>query len=384
MLERANKTLICSVAYLDIVGYSSRPVPEQMRLKQRLNDIIAASIKDIPLPDRVMLDTGDGAALCFLGDPEEALFAILACRDILREMEQVEPLNMMLRMGINLGPVKLIKDVNGQPNLIGDGVNTGERVMSFAEPGQIMVSRSYVDVVSRLSQEYGQLFRYHGLRTDKHVREHEVYEVCMSSASSPLLALALHSRRSTESKRDAAIAGAEGAQTDSAQDKRAAAAWRENPKLIYGALAALVVVVLAGSLYFGSPQHPTQPMTGTASGPEPQALPAAGDQQVAVSEPAKPGAENQAGAEKAKSADEAAASASAVATATAAYIAIAVSPWGEIYLDGRKKGVAPPLKKLQVAPGKHIIEIRNTDFPSYTETVEVKAQDTIKVKHRFQ
>ncbi|MDO9371304.1 MAG: adenylate/guanylate cyclase domain-containing protein [Gammaproteobacteria bacterium] len=376
MLERANKTLICSVAYLDIVGYSSRPVPEQMRLKQRLNDIIAASIKDIPLPDRVMLDTGDGAALCFLGDPEEALFAILACRDILREMEQVEPLNMMLRMGINLGPVKLIKDVNGQPNLIGDGVNTGERVMSFAEPGQIMVSRSYVDVVSRLSQEYGQLFQYHGLRTDKHVREHEVYEVCMSSASSPLLAQALHSRRSTESKRDAAIVGTEAAQADSAQDKRAAAAWRENPKLIYGALAALVVVVLAGSLYFGSP-HPTQPMTGTASGPE---SPAAADKQVAVSEPAKSGAENQAGAEKPKSADETAATASA----TAAYIAIAVSPWGEIYLDGRKKGVAPPLKKLQVVPGKHIIEIRNTDFPSYTETVEVKAQDTVKVKHRFQ
>ncbi|MDA1107930.1 MAG: hypothetical protein O2845_06095 [Proteobacteria bacterium] len=94
MLERANKTLICSVAYLDIVGYSSRPVPEQMRLKQRLNDSIAAAIKDIPLPDRVML-----------------------------------------------GPVKLVKDINGQPNLIGDGVNTGECVMSFAEPGQIMVSR---------------------------------------------------------------------------------------------------------------------------------------------------------------------------------------------------------------------------------------------------
>lgn len=374
MLERTNKTLICSVAYLDIVGYSSRPVPEQMRLKQRLNEIVAAAINDIPLPDRVMLDTGDGAALCFLGDPEEALFAILACRDILREKEQAEPLNMMLRMGINLGPVKLIKDINGQPNLIGDGVNTGERVMSFAEPGQIMVSRSYVDVVSRLSQEYGQLFQYHGLRTDKHVREHEVYEVCMSSASSPLLALALNNRRSTDGKRGAAVGAG------SAQDRHIATPWWENPKLIYGALA-LVVAVLAGSLYFGS-SHLTQPVVGTdtASGPELHESPAASDKQIAVSESAKSGDENQAGAEKPKASDEAAATASAAT----AYIAIAVSPWGEIYLDGRKKGVAPPLKKLQVAPGKYTIEIRNTHFPSHTETVEVKAQATVKVKHRFQ
>ena len=66
---------------------------------------------------------------------------------------------MNLRMGINLGPVRLVKDINGQYNLLGDGVNVGERVMSFAEPGQIMASRSYVDVVAHLSQEYGQLFQ---------------------------------------------------------------------------------------------------------------------------------------------------------------------------------------------------------------------------------
>lgn len=367
MLERANKTLICSVAYLDIVGYSSRSVPEQMRLKQRLNDIIAAAIKDIPPPDRVMLDTGDGVALCFLGDPEEALFAILACRDILREKEQEEPLDMMLRMGINLGPVKLIKDINGQPNLVGDGVNTGERIMSFAGPGQIMVSRSYVDVISRLSQEYGELFQYHGLRTDKHVREHEVYEVCMSSAGSPLLAQVLHSRRTTDSKRGAAVSATEGARTDSATEQPGTAFW-QNPALIYAALV-LIVAVLAGSLYFGSRQLSPSPSV--------EGSPAAADKQAAAGDPAKPGAENLAAADKPKSADDS-------ATATVATIVIAVSPWGEIYLDGRKKGVAPPLKKLQVTPGKHIIEIRNTGFPDYTETVEVKAQDTVKVKHRFQ
>jgi hypothetical protein len=49
--------------------------------------------------------------------------------------------------------------------------------MSFARPGQIVVSRSYYDVVSNLASEYAKLFTYEGSRTDKHVREHEIYVV---------------------------------------------------------------------------------------------------------------------------------------------------------------------------------------------------------------
>src|SRR6185295_838454 len=55
------------------------------------------------------------------------------------------------------------------------GINVAQRVMSFAEPNQILVSRSYYEIVSRLSQEYTRLFQYVGIHRDKHVREHEVY-----------------------------------------------------------------------------------------------------------------------------------------------------------------------------------------------------------------
>src|SRR5207253_8006309 len=81
------------------------------------------------------------------------------------------------RMGINLGAVKLVKGINGHPNIIGDGINVAQRIMSFARPGQIVVSRSYYDVVSNLASEYAKLFHYEGSRTDKHVREHEIYVV---------------------------------------------------------------------------------------------------------------------------------------------------------------------------------------------------------------
>jgi hypothetical protein len=172
---RTNRTLICSVVFLDIVEYSKKPVDSQMRLKERFNAILAESLKDIPVVDRIILDTGDGAAIGFLSDPEDALFVAMSIRDALN-IEQ-EKTDLLVRMGINLGPVKILKDINNQMNLIGDGINVAQRIMSFAEPGQLLVSRSYYDIVSCLSQEYAQLFQYKGAKADKHVREHDIYSV---------------------------------------------------------------------------------------------------------------------------------------------------------------------------------------------------------------
>jgi hypothetical protein len=88
-------------------------------------------------------------------------------------------------MGIHLGPVRLVKDLNGQTNVVGDGINAAQRVMSFAEPGQLLVSRSFHDVVARMSDEHARLFTREGLRTDKHVREHEVFAVAGGDVHAP-------------------------------------------------------------------------------------------------------------------------------------------------------------------------------------------------------
>ncbi len=80
-----------------------------------------------------------------------------------------------LRTGINLGPIKIVTDLNGQPNAVGDGINVAQRIMSFAAESEILVSRSYYEVVARLSEGNERLFRYLGIRKDKHVREHELY-----------------------------------------------------------------------------------------------------------------------------------------------------------------------------------------------------------------
>jgi class 3 adenylate cyclase len=192
-MDQGNRTIIGSVVFVDIVGYSKKSVSEQITMKDRFTGLLSDSLKDIAADQRIILDTGDGAALSFLGDPEDALFVGMNLRDLLRKASPDAPepaedatstgADLFLRIGINLGPIKLVRDINGQPNIVGDGINVAQRIMSFARPGQVVVSRSYYDVVSVVSEEYAQLFKYEGSRTDKHVREHEIYVVGDSVAA---------------------------------------------------------------------------------------------------------------------------------------------------------------------------------------------------------
>ena len=80
-MESSGRTLVCSVLFLDIVEYSKKPVSEQLQLKQEFNRVLEKSLEQVPPRDRIILDTGDGAAVTFMGDPEDALFAAMAMRD---------------------------------------------------------------------------------------------------------------------------------------------------------------------------------------------------------------------------------------------------------------------------------------------------------------
>ena len=169
MADNSNRTLVSSVLFIDIVGYSKKGVAEQVKLKQTFNHILSGALEQVPPRERVVVDTGDGAAITFLGDPEGALFVALAVLDKVGELP--------VRLGINLGPVSLMKDINGLDNVVGDGINAAERVMSFAADGQLLVSRSFYDVVKHLSHEYADLFREQTPVADKHGRYHEIYAV---------------------------------------------------------------------------------------------------------------------------------------------------------------------------------------------------------------
>lgn len=177
--DSQGRTWLCSVVFLDIASFTGRPVAQQIEIKQHLQDITADAVRQTPAQDRIMIDTGDGAALCFFGDPEDALFTALNIRAVVLSDAAALSAPYELRIGINLGPVKVVRSISGQRNPLGDGINNAQRVMSFAQPNQILVGRSFYEVVACLSQEYAHIFHHLGVRHDKHVKEHDVYEVLL-------------------------------------------------------------------------------------------------------------------------------------------------------------------------------------------------------------
>jgi serine/threonine-protein kinase len=62
---------------------------------------------------------------------------------------------------------------------------------------------------------------------------------------------------------------------------------------------------------------------------------------------------------------------------------LAVAPWGEVLVDGKSRGLSPPLRVLEIPAGPHTIEIRNSTFPAHVARVEVKAGEAVRIQHRF-
>ena len=171
------RSTIATVLFFDVVGYTKQSVSRQIELKGQFNKLVSEFIKDIDENQRIILDTGDGAAIGFLQHPEDAIEVAMQFRHAVIANHHQDYPELKVRIGIHLGPVNVVKDMNGQNNMVGDGINDAQRIMSFASTDSIYISRSYFDVVSRLTTEYANLFKYRGVEKDKHGREHQVYEV---------------------------------------------------------------------------------------------------------------------------------------------------------------------------------------------------------------
>jgi hypothetical protein len=69
--------------------------------------------------------------------------------------------------------------------------------------------------------------------------------------------------------------------------------------------------------------------------------------------------------------------------ATTGLVHLAVSPWGQIEVDGRGVGTTPPVNQLTLSEGVHTITVRNNDFPPYTLKVNVSGAQPVTIRHRF-
>jgi class 3 adenylate cyclase len=403
-MESSSRTLVCSVLFLDIVEYSKKAVADQLHLKQAFNQMLSKALEEVPQRDRIILDTGDGAAVTFMGDPEDALFAAMSVRDMARTIPPAsgptpEPgVGLPVRLGVNLGPVRLVKDLNGRMNIIGDGINVAQRVMSFSRPGQLLVSRSFYEVVSCLSRDYLHLFQHEGSRTDKHVREHEVYSVGGAPAARRVAETASQILSPSSIANWFASMGPFGL-------RRSALA--AAPALFFGLLGAGIVVsaMLDGNrataaVESSPPQPPATAHVAPRITPAPPlrnlgAVPP--NAALAPGDPAKPApalkkilekrlAEkrlDKIAAAKIEPGRPATAEAGRAAQGDAGRLELAIAPWGTVFVDGEERGASPPLRVLDIAAGAHTIVIHNGGFAPHVERVVVKAGEATRIRHRF-
>ncbi|MDP2828115.1 MAG: serine/threonine-protein kinase [Sulfuricellaceae bacterium] len=72
-----------------------------------------------------------------------------------------------------------------------------------------------------------------------------------------------------------------------------------------------------------------------------------------------------------------------VAASGEGVLSLAISPWGEVVVDSKTQGASPPLNQLTLPVGKHLVEIRNADFTPYRVEIEIRAGESVSVRHKF-
>jgi hypothetical protein len=191
------------------------------------------------------------------------------------------------------------------------------------------------------------LFRHEGSRTDKHVREHEVYSVV---GGAPMARRVAQTESMVQARDGGWLAG-----MGPLGLRRSA--------LLAAPLAFFLVIgaAVAAKTMLESSAPETKKTSATATDGK-------FDKKLVARLEKKPE----------RSTDKPA------APGEPARVELAVLPWGEILVDGKSRGVSPPLRTLDIPAGSHTIEIRNSTFPSHVEKVNVKAGEAIRIRHRFQ
>ena len=125
------------------------------------------------------------------------------------------------------------------------------------------------------------------------------------------------------------------------------------------------------------------PRAAAAAATAPSAHPAAATGNTAQARPAANAAKQPPRNATRANGPAATAAAAPAAPAPTGTVIVAVSPWGQVEVNGTPAGVAPPLSQLTLAEGEHTIVVRNADFAPHRVTVQVQAGQSVTVRHRF-
>jgi class 3 adenylate cyclase/tetratricopeptide (TPR) repeat protein len=163
-----------SVLFMDIVGFSKQPVDQQAKLINLLQSAVNQSpeFQAAHETDLIKLPTGDGMALVFTRN----LLAPVQCALEIAQAGRAEN-ELKVRMGIHTGPITRQPDINGKPNIVGDGINLAQRVMDSGDAGHILLSSTVAEYLRRLSHDWSPHLHDLGIHEVKHGVRLQLYNL---------------------------------------------------------------------------------------------------------------------------------------------------------------------------------------------------------------
>jgi hypothetical protein len=421
-----HRRLICCVLAIEIAEHERRELFDQIRLTEDLRRVLADAAGALPKQELIAIAREDGALLAFVADAVACFAAALALRQAC--LTDARHRDLQPRIGIDLGPVEVLEDDPGQAYLGGEGRRDAERLMRQGPPCQLSVSRSFFELLSRAAPDLAAQLKYQGLLTDTAGRPLGWYALDATLAQRP----------PQGGEPDFAARAEPGVAVESPGWCGRVLGGKRRLPLRYALLplfALAAALAPLGELHAPSPALPpvdpdgmfalravesslSEPVTAadpwvkaapggahartpaptrkSAAPPHPRPVPApayaaaAGPPAAAAQAnripPVPPKAEAGVASPPAvaSSAKPVPGQRPGVRSSAPVSVRLAVRPWGEVSVDGRKVGVTPPLKMLQLRPGKHLIVITNGTLPAYRKELVVHAEPAaVTLTHDF-
>jgi hypothetical protein len=374
--------LIASVMLAEIAGYEDRPIFEQIDLTTRTRQLFQRAVADSACVDTQIIDREDSIVLLFPGDPRDCLG--LATRLALTLASDEGYSNLPLRIGVNLGPIALSHNELSEMQISGAGIDDAERVARAGALREILMSRSFYTVLSRASMD-DRLLRHKAFISDERDQSFAVYQLT----------------------RPESAAATQETQSDRPSTPLPHAVQRSRAR--WSAIAAAALIATVGVAIYQAQQVPSNSALVQApqAAPKPVAavtakvIPAAANAAIVVTEPDPTlvvAPESVAVADESikpsilrqqtpiivrNVATDAHDTARKAPQARPVTVQLAIKPWGEVFVDGKKVGVTPPLHKIAIPPGKRQIVVRNSDFLPFETTLDIQPESLLQISHRF-
>ena len=153
--------------HLDVVGFAhERSVEAQADIISALNGIVRHVVASrVPRNSAIYTPIGDGICVALSGKGVDYESHICIALGILAQIHKhnknVERMRQFeVRIGINQNDDNIVTDINGKRNVIGAGVNFAQRIMSYADGGQILVGQSVYHSLNYREKYMGKFRKY--------------------------------------------------------------------------------------------------------------------------------------------------------------------------------------------------------------------------------